>query len=83
MRAIGVAAGGGEEAVDFAPGEEHEPRQHHERHRVLAERLSSRMPIASSEKAMNMVFSRPIRSEIHPNNGRVTPLSTRSIDSAR
>src|ERR1700688_2181554 len=39
-------------------------------HRVIA--------IASSPKAMNMGFSRPIRSDTQPKNGRVNPLVTRS-----
>ena len=43
-------------------------------HRVIA--------AASSEKAMNIVFSRPIRSETHPKNGRVSPLVMRSTVSA-
>ena len=33
-------------------------------------------------KAMNIVFSRPIMSETQPKNGRVRPLSTRSIVAA-
>jgi hypothetical protein len=33
--------------------------------------------------AISIVFSRPIRSDIHPNIGRVTPFATRSIASAR
>src|SRR5258707_2902815 len=40
------------------------------------------MPMPSSMKAMNIVFSRPIWSETQPKKGRVIPLSTRSIDSA-
>ena len=40
------------------------------------------MPMPSSMKAMNIVFSRPIWSETQPKNGRVRPLRTRSIDSA-
>ncbi|MNI84632.1 hypothetical protein D3C73_1415570 [compost metagenome] len=31
-------------------------------------------------KTMNMVFSRPILSEMKPHNGRVIPLATLSID---
>jgi hypothetical protein len=31
---------------------------------------------------MNIVVSRPIRSDTQPKNGRVTPFSTRSIESA-
>src|SRR6266487_1309810 len=40
------------------------------------------MPTPSMPKAMNIVFSRPIMSEIQPKNGRVRPLSTRSIVAA-
>ena len=32
---------------------------------------------------MNIVFSRPMWSDTQPKNGRVTPLSTRSIASAK
>ncbi len=45
--------------------------------------LSAQMPTASSAKAMNIVFSRPILSDTQPKNGRVTPLRIRSIDSAK
>ena len=41
------------------------------------------MPIASSPKAMNIVFSRPMLSDTQPKNGRVTPFSMRSIESAK
>ena len=40
------------------------------------------MPMPSMPKAMNMVFSRPIMSEIQPKNGRVRPLRTRSMVAA-
>ncbi|GJD98074.1 hypothetical protein OCOJLMKI_5313 [Methylobacterium iners] len=36
------------------------------------------MPMPSIVKAMNIVFSRPIRSEMKPNSGRETPLRMRS-----
>ena len=41
------------------------------------------MPSPSSRNATNIVFSRPIWSDTQPKNGRVTPLSTRSIESAK
>src|SRR5665213_640864 len=41
------------------------------------------MPAPCRPKAMAMVFSRPIWSETQPKNGRVNPLNTRSIDSAK
>ena len=40
------------------------------------------MPTPSNRKAMNMVFSRPRKSETQPKNGRVSPLKTRSIVNA-
>src|SRR5438270_719584 len=40
------------------------------------------MPTASIPNAMNIVFFRPRWSETQPKNGRVRPLSTRSIESA-
>ncbi len=40
------------------------------------------MPTPSMPNAMNIVFSRPIMSEIQPKNGRVKPLSTRSMVAA-
>src|SRR5262245_16764976 len=39
--------------------------------------------MASSKKAMNIVFSRPKKSNTQPKNGRVSSLSTRSIESAK
>ncbi len=40
------------------------------------------MPMPSMPNAMNMVFSRPIMSEIQPKKGRVRPLRTRSMVAA-
>ena len=40
------------------------------------------MPMPSMPKAMNIVFSRPIMSDTQPKNGRVMPLSTRSMVAA-
>ena len=82
LAAVGVAAGGREQAVDLALGEEHEPVSSTNATGFRPNWLSSRMPTPSSANAMNIVFSRPIRSETQPKNGRLTPLSTRSIDSA-
>ena len=44
---------------------------------------SAQMPTPSMPKAMNMVFSRPIMSEIQPKNGRVRPLRMRSMVAAK
>src|SRR5262249_55960955 len=41
------------------------------------------MPMPSNKKAMNMVFSRPIRSDTQPKNGRDKPLSTSPMDNAK
>jgi hypothetical protein len=41
------------------------------------------MPTPSAKKAMNIVFSRPILSDTQPKNGRQSPLSTRSMVSAK
>src|SRR5262245_8688989 len=40
------------------------------------------MPTASNRNTMNMVFSRPGKSETQPKNGLVSPLRTRSIVNA-
>ncbi len=41
------------------------------------------MPIPSIANAMNMVFSRPIRSEMKPKSGREMPFMIRSSISAK
>src|SRR5262249_36339653 len=41
------------------------------------------MPMPSNEKAMNIAFSRPIRSDSQPKSGRDKPLSTSPTDNAK
>src|ERR1700745_2927331 len=41
------------------------------------------MPMPSNAKAMNIAFSRPIRSDSQPNSGRDKPLSTSPMDNAK
>src|SRR5262249_100500 len=83
--AVDIGAGRREQAVHLAPGARHNttpvriPNSTGSRPR----RLSAQMPAASSAKAMNIVFSRPIWSDTQPKNGRVSPFKTRSIDSAK
>src|SRR6266852_5011974 len=50
---------------------------------LSANKSSAQMLMPSIRKAMNIVFSRPIWSDIQPKNGRDTPLSTSPTDSAK
>ena len=70
-------------ARDLAPAEEHHPGHQHEQHWVLASASHSAIATPSIPNARHMVFSRPIRSDSQPKNGRVRPLVKRSMVSAR
>jgi len=62
--AEGVGAGRGKQRVDLAPGKEHQSGQHHEPHRIVGEHIERPDARPSMPKAMNIVFSLPIMSEI-------------------
>ncbi len=70
------------EEQDIPPAKEHHPGEQDKQQRIFRHASQSIIATPSSAKAINMVCSRPKRSEINPNSGRVKPLVKRSIVNA-